>query len=219
MVFWEPKATSGSSAASVAEVIVVDPISATDWRASAMVAGSFEGVTVTARSRVAVRLSASVTLTRTVVPAAVRPSSASLATNTSWFNQAVALAAVPVYSNPLATAVTPAVAAEDRLPTAGSRTTARTVTLPVPSSTTLQPERLARSAPGALSVLGSATVRPVAVVSTVGAASSPSKAVAANARASIGPVADSSTQSPPRAAAPVSSFDEATSAPVSTLSR
>lgn len=110
--------------------------------------------------------------------------------------------------------VTPVVLAEDSVPFVGSSTTTVTVTLPEPSSVMVQPLRVARSAPGALRLLGSATTRRVAVVATVGAAMTPSKSASAKLRASMWPVADSRVQSAPRAAAPVASVDEATSAPV-----
>jgi hypothetical protein len=70
--------------------------------------------------------------------------------------------------------VTPVVLAEDSVPLVGSSTTTVTVTLPEPSSVMVQPLSVARSAPGALRLLGSATTSRVAVVATVGAAMTPS---------------------------------------------
>ncbi|MCY1206234.1 hypothetical protein D3C87_916610 [compost metagenome] len=62
----------------------------------------------------------------------------------------------------------------DSAPSAGFSTVTSTVTLPAPSSVSVQPLSVARSAPGALSALGSLTVMRGVVVDTVGAASRPS---------------------------------------------
>jgi len=97
------------------------------------------------------------------VVAAVLPSSMSAAVKVRPFSQAVASASDPV--NELF----------DKLPLVGSVNDAVTVTVPVPpTSVMLQPLRVATLAPGALSVLGSATVRLLTVVLTVGASSNSS---------------------------------------------
>lgn len=93
-----PSATSGSSAFSVATLSTVLPISLTDCAASATATGSFDGVTVTSRARVAVKACASesVTVTTIRVLAAVVPSSVSAEVNTSWLTHALAAPTLPV---------------------------------------------------------------------------------------------------------------------------